>query len=212
MKIFGLCGRKQSGKDTFARLSCDLLQRAGKSPETQVETIALAEPLKKFCIDYLGLTREGCYGTDDQKNAVCGTWGIFNSSIRGEFGRKIDDQISNREVLQIVGTEVFRKCFRETFWIDLMKINLRKAEREGNEVAFVTDVRFKNEIHAVRELGGKVIRIVRDVGRTDQIPHASELEMTEIPNEHFDHVVANNSTFGEYCDRIEEILREEKVL
>lgn len=212
MKIFGLCGRKQSGKDTFARLSCDLFQRAGMSPDTQLETVALAEPLKQFCIDYLGLTREGCYGTDDQKNAVCGTWGIFNSSIRKQFDRGVDDPISNREVLQVVGTEVFRNCFRETFWIDLMKLNLSKAAREGAEVAFVTDVRFRNEMNAVRELGGRLVRINRNLDQTDQIPHASELEMASIPDEEFDYVVDNDGSFAEYCDKIEAILREEAAL
>ncbi len=212
MRVYGICGRKQAGKDTFARLGCDLLDRAGRSSDTEIARLAFAEPLKQFCIDYLGLSRNGCYGSDEEKDETCGTWEMFNESIRNLFDTDLFDPISNREVLQVVGTEVFRNCFRGTFWIDLMSIRMRQAEKSGAELVFVTDVRFKNEIRAIQELGGKLIRVIRDTGKEDQIPHASELEMLEIPNSEFDFVVDNNGSIEEYCDKIESILIEEDVL
>ena len=84
-KVFvGLSGRKKSGKSTLCRFLKDNAQvlwpaapyaqagRAvtlGQASPTAVEVFSFAGPVKKFCVDILGLKPEQCYGTEEQKNS-----------------------------------------------------------------------------------------------------------------------------------------------
>ena len=57
--IIGLSGKKSSGKTSL----CNYFQSFLKTPKIY----SLAEPLKNFCIDVLGLSYEQCYGTEKIK-------------------------------------------------------------------------------------------------------------------------------------------------
>lgn len=212
MRVFGLCGRKQSGKDTFADFATEAL-----SADYKVCKRALADPLKKFCIDYLGLKQESCYGSDFEKNKWVSKWGeVFNSFLIERYDKTPEDPISGREVLQVVGTDVFRKCFRETFWLDLLlKTEIPSLQCAGYDVVFITDVRFKNELEGVRGIkGAKVIRVEREVKRKDQISHASETEMLKIPDTDFDYVIKpqNNRTLNDLRCSVSNVLRNEGLV
>ena len=62
-----------------------------------IKIYSFADPLKKnICIDILGLTYEQCYGTDAEKNQV--THIVYNEGF-----------LTGREVMQYVGTDIFRK-------------------------------------------------------------------------------------------------------
>jgi hypothetical protein len=60
-------------------------------------------------------------------------------------------------VLQKWGTEVARKSWHNDTWIASLENKLNRAH---NDIV-ITDVRFPNEIKAVRNAGGIVIRVVR---------------------------------------------------
>lgn len=78
-----------------------------------------------------------------------------------------------RSLLQRMGTEVGRDLFGENFWVDRVISQITDntiiQRNMANHVVFphvrgdyvITDVRFPNEAAAVREIGGKVFRIVR---------------------------------------------------
>jgi hypothetical protein len=80
-------------------------------------------------------------------------------------GLTLDDLNSKapmaRQFLQYLGTEGFRKCVDDLYWVK------RAAEKiaalpEGTQVVFVPDARFPNEADYVREkLHGQVWRIER---------------------------------------------------
>jgi rhodanese-related sulfurtransferase len=65
--------------------------------------------------------------------------------------------LTPRLVLQQWGTEVARRAFHDDTWIASLENKLSKAH---NDIV-ITDVRFPNEIQAVRNAGGIVIRVVR---------------------------------------------------
>jgi len=65
--------------------------------------------------------------------------------------------LTPRLVLQKWGTEVARKSWHDDTWIASLENKLSKAH---NDIV-ITDVRFPNEIQAVRNAGGIVIRVVR---------------------------------------------------
>lgn len=74
-----------------------------------------------------------------------------------------------RRLLQVYGTEVGRNGFGENVWIDRAVAEIKKHPN-----VVVTDVRFDNEVTALRQLRAKIVH----VSRPDHGPingHASEL-------------------------------------
>lgn len=182
--VIGLCGKKQSGKNTFAKLA--------REYSITVREVALADALKDFCSDYMGIAPKLCYGTDKDKNKVIGTWGeYFAKHIYESFKKNWGDSLTVREVLQVVGTEIFRRNFTDDFWIKIVlkKIENLKATENAPDFIFITDVRFPNEVNTLKIYGAKIVRLYRDTGCTDSIPHASELAMDSIDSKQFDYIV-----------------------
>ena len=72
----------------------------------------------------------------------------------------------------------------------------------------ITDMRFLNEMEAVKKRGGITIRVNRNLEESkDQ--HESE---TELDNAEFDYVIDNNGTIEELIEKVREILIKEKLL
>ena len=209
MRIFGICGQKQSGKDTFADFALQAL------PAKRGTKRALATPLKRFYVDYLGLADQSVFGNDTDKNAPVGVWNeIFTYKIANRYDKK-GKVISGREVLQVVGTDIFRENFRPTFWLDLMlKKTIPTCAAQGVEIMFVTDVRFRNEVEGLQAAGAKIIRLYRDIPRDHQIQHASETEMASIPDNLFNYVVTpdQNTSMGMLRNSVHRILQKEGLL
>jgi hypothetical protein len=65
--------------------------------------------------------------------------------------------LTPRWVLQYWGTEVCRKSFHDDIWIASLENKMRKT---GDNIV-ISDVRFPNEIKAIHNAGGLVIRIKR---------------------------------------------------
>lgn len=65
--------------------------------------------------------------------------------------------LTPRWVLQYFGTEVFRRSFHEDIWI----ASLERRLQNQNENVVITDVRFINEMMAIKNIGGHIIRVQR---------------------------------------------------
>lgn len=65
--------------------------------------------------------------------------------------------LTPRYVLQYWGTEVCRAAFHDDIWIASLENRLRKT----TDNVVISDVRFQNEITAIHQVGGTVIRIKR---------------------------------------------------
>lgn len=89
-----------------------------------------------------------------------------------------------RRLLQALGTEVGRNILGENLWVDAV---FRKIEANGDKLVVITDVRFPNEAHAVKDHGGYVVRIQRP-GVTAINDHPSE---TSLDDWDFDYRVSN---------------------
>ncbi len=80
--IIALSGRKSAGKNETSRYICSIVD----SSTTKVKEYSFADTLKEFCIETLGLTREQCYGTDEQKNSPTEyKWEGIDEFIRWRF-------------------------------------------------------------------------------------------------------------------------------
>lgn len=78
-----------------------------------------------------------------------------------------------RQALQFIGTDVFRGLWPDT-WVNAWKHRLPPLDGPTSPgTILVGDVRFPNEVEAIQQLGGKVIRLTRaPFANEDQ--HSSE--------------------------------------
>ena len=178
--IIAFAGRKQSGKTT----SCEFVDGMFNEYYTRhtyekkyiTKTYNFADPLKKLCIDILGLTYDQCYGPDECKN----------ERVNCYINHCPDGQMTARQVMQYVGTDVFRKMQRNV-WSDA---TLRLIEKESPSLALIADCRFPNEVDVVKNNGGIVIKLNRDLYASE---HASEKSLDEdmYDQSNFDLVIDN---------------------
>lgn len=111
-----------------------------------------ARPLK-LMLEAVGVGWKHLYGTPAEK--------LEPLAI---FGGK-----SARHAMQTLGTEWGRECIDRNFWVRAWGATLPA----GHVIA--DDVRFETEVAAVRERGGIVIKIVRDIADLKREPkHSSE--------------------------------------
>lgn len=164
-----------------------------------VKLYSFADLLKQTCINVLGLETHQCYGTDDDKNTktsllwenmpgvtiektpqdvvdkeVAGRLGKYYEKILGGMVYHPPGPMTAREVLQFVGTEIFRKMSYNV-WVDA---TIRKIQADNPKLAIVTDCRFPNEVEGIQNAGGKVIRFTRGPF-AGQDEHASETALDE---------------------------------
>ena len=151
-----------------------------------IKGYSFADMLKKnICIDVLGLSYEQCYGTDEEKNTDSNiTWGDLptpNTNVRSK-------NLTAREVMQYVGTDFFRKMYPDV-WADA---TIRQIRNEGSAFAVVTDLRFPNEVEAIQNAGGKVLRLTRNSESDDTHSSETALDKGNFDWSNFDHIIDNN--------------------
>ena len=171
--IVAFAGRKQSGKSTSAEFMCKLFET---SLQGSCHIYHFADLLKKnVCMDVLGLTYHQCYGSDESKNELVDCcWPDTN------------EKMTAREVMQYVGTDIFRKM-QHNVWASA---TINKIKNDNLDLALIGDCRFPNEVEAVKQANGLVIKLHRNNYHST---HASEtaLDATNYDQSCFDLVVDN---------------------
>ena len=134
--IVGILGLKGSGKDTIGNYLIE---------KYNFEKIAYAGALK---------------------DAICCVFGWDRNMMEGatEESRKWREEIdpywgfSPREMMQRIGTDLFRKQIKDDIWIKSLKLKLEKMTTN----VVITDCRFNNEIDVIKEKGGIIILVERE--------------------------------------------------
>lgn len=88
---------------------------------------------------------------------------------------------TRRQILQILGTEMFRDTFDEDFWVRKLVNEIKESYPEDPWV--ISDCRFLNEFEALKEVFDQtlVIQLRRKGGPARRHNHSSELEWMQIP-------------------------------
>lgn len=195
-----------------------------------------------YLVNFHGFRRDSFANT--LKDAVSQVFGWDRTLLEGRTkeSREWRDQVDTwwakrlniphltpRWVLQFWGTEVCRHGFHDDIWIASLENKMRKT----TDNIVISDVRFPNEIKAIHDAGGIVIRVKRgeepewfesaiaynrgpdgNVGwatgkaKLDRLKiHASEYSWA---GGKIDHVVENNSSIDELFASIKSILNDQQ--
>jgi len=132
--------------------------------------------------------------------------------------------LTPRLMLQLWGTEVCRNGFHDDIWIASLENKIRKTK----DNIVISDVRFPNEIKAIHNAGGLVVRIKRgpepewyedainmNAGRTNMSWMISKSRMEKLKihasetawiGGNIDHTINNDSTIDELFAQIKNLL------
>jgi len=164
-----------------------------------VKAYNFADSLKDMCINLFGFTYEQAYGTNDQKNQVLDhiRWEDMPRFQNMKLMKKMpidarkswdwrEGEMTAREFMQFFGTDIMRKIHNNV-WANAC---INKITKEGSDLAIIADVRFPNEVEAIKKAGGKVLRLERNVHEDD---HDSEtaLDVDNYDHSNFWHVLDN---------------------
>jgi len=201
--IISFSGLIGSGKDTAADYLCNFhAYRRDSFAGTLKDAVAVV-----FGWDRILL--EG-------KTAQARAW---REEVDVWWSQRLDlPNLTPRWVLQYWGTEVCRKGFHDDVWIASLENKIRKT----TDNIVLSDVRFPNEITAIRNQGGKVFRIKRGSDpewfsdAKNSYPNAAPTMKSKWPSIHasefswagaeFDGEISNDGSIQELYDAIEQTL------
>lgn len=173
LKLIGFAGYAGSGKTTASEYLTDVIPH-------RFHRVKFAGPLKSMA-SAIGLTQRHIEG--DLKEVPC-------ALLCGH---------TPRYFMQRLGTEFGRDLIGEDFWTNLWKAQVREIIGCGGRVV-VDDVRFTNELAAVREMGGEVYRIVRGSAPATDAGHASETQLQGLPE------ILNTGSINSLYDQIRALI------
>lgn len=206
--IIGVCGFIGSGKDTIADYLVNIHEFRRES---------FANTLKDACAAVFGWDRMMLEGRTKQSRE-------WRDQVDEWWSKRLNMAVTPRWILQQWGTEVCRRGFHDDIWIASLENKLRHSKDD----VVISDCRFPNEIKAIRDQGGIVLRVARgpepewydtalgaNAGiRPDQVllsqlgVHASE---TAWVGTDFDAVLDNNGTLDQLYQQINDLLRDRRA-
>lgn len=168
-----------------------------------IKKYSCADPLKQICIDVLGLDENLVYGSQEDKNTVTHLkWEDMPSKLvcknktnkKSSIAEQIDEPelksgyMTIREVLEYVGTEIFRRIDNNCW----AKALVKTIKRDKSAFAIIDDVRFSNELFAVQQAGGKVVRLTLTTDESKLNTHISNTAL-DGHEDKFDAVIDNQN-------------------
>ena len=201
-----LAGQKQVGKDTSANMIKQLISPPWTCEEVQanpdgylalkdnVHIVHFADALKKACNVIFGITLQHMETEEGKRELTLLRWPykqivaelneytVWEPDPNGAF-------MTVREVLQFVGTELFRNQLNPDVWLNSMFL---KPWGE-DAVVIIADARFPNEAALGRE-NGLLISIERDTGLASD-GHKSENALADYTDYHYN--INNNGSFDD---------------
>jgi len=186
-----------------------------------------------YLVNFHEFRKESFAGT--LKDATAAVFGWDRTLLEGrtkqsrDWREKVDmwwserlgmPNLTPRWILQYWGTEVCRLGFHDDIWI----ASLENKMRQTNDNIVISDVRFPNEIKAIHNVGGIVVRVTRgedpywfndaikmnsgDEQAKQRIQeqgiHSSE---TSWIGSKVDHVISNNGTVDALYQQIQELIK-----
>ena len=138
--IVGICGLIGAGKDAAA----DVLVN-----EYGFTRLSFADSVKDVLVAVFGWDREMLEGSTEESRAA-------RNEVDEWWSTQLGYEVTPRNMMQKIGTDLFRKHFFKDIWVRSLENKLRDL---GNIV--ISDVRFPNEIDMIRKNDGYMWEIRR---------------------------------------------------
>lgn len=201
--IIGLSGYAKSGKDTVAEMIKDI-----QKPDWKIKKFS--GKLKTIASLLTGIPADK-FEDQEFKQSYLGAEWSYPVDIPNHGAEEWD--MSVREFLQRLGTDAVRDGLHTNAWVNALMADYLeedKVEKLGDYVSrvtpaskwIITDVRFPNEAHAIKDRGGVIVRIDRP-GIAPVNAHPSE---TALDNWDFDYKIANVSDLVSLRQTVEVVL------
>ena len=229
MAILGINGKIGSGKDTVGQI----IQYLTTHPESLRVNPVLNQGFE-YSLQYSKM-KEGFqfHNSNWEIKKFAGKLKLIASILTGATLEQLEDQdfkkremgpewgITYRELLQKVGTEAMRNVIHENVWVNALMADYNLSsvtwDEYGNSLQnvhpnwIITDMRFPNEMDAVKAKGGITIRVNRTNrwNKPQDIEHASE---TALDNHKFDYAIDNDGTISDLIDKVRTILTQENLI
>jgi hypothetical protein len=162
------------------------------------------------------------------KNAMCEIFGWDRDMLEGrskssrEWREQVDEwwakrldmpHLTPRWILQHVGTDVIRGHFHDDMWLASLENKLRKTDDD----IVISDVRFKNEVKMLKDLGAVCVEVTRgdrpawyqyavdgDTKKLETLKvHRSEYDWV---GTEFDATLDNNGTLDDLYKQVEKLI------
>jgi len=214
--ILGISGLAGAGKDTIAEY---LAKNQG------FVRVALADPLKRICRDVFAFSDEQLFGPSEKRNEPDERYHRVRLGIK-DLSRF--EYLTPRYALQRLGSEWGRDCY-ENVWVDYT-LRVAKEILDGGFVytpqkgleseyghplhpqypykgVVIPDVRFRNEMEAIRKAGGRLWRVIRPGAglQGEAGKHSSEQEQQSIQNLFFDAIIYNDRSIADLYETVERV-------
>lgn len=179
-RFIGLCGPEGAGKTTVARELCSAV---GGRILSRAVTLSFAEPIREMLRGYYRLLGLG--------------GGEIEARLTGRLKETPDPLLGGRTpryAMRTLGTEWGRRLMLDGFWINAWRERVERWRDAGTWLIVADDVRFENEVAAIRALGGEVIEIVR---KGCDYPEGAHPSAQRLPDRCIDRVVPNDSMVSE---------------
>jgi len=207
--IIGFAGKAATGKTTAARHLQSCLDG-----ETLI--IPMATLLREEVEEFLHLSGGDAYvplvhGSQDDKvrvfhidtclaQAACSQWAQFRNEHRDIQNRPAMTALTVRRILQWWGTE-YRRAQDPDYWTKAWGRRVEQYDLHRTSI-LVDDVRFMNELAAIRAHGGLIVKIERP-GFLGANNHSSETSLDDFSD--WDAIIVNNSSLDAFKSKVVEV-------
>ena len=242
--LIAISGKKTVGKNTIAKIINQLTNN-------KYEEKCFADKLKDIICLLIGCTREQLENESFKSKELGEEWWYWYMKLDGGYSPIILDYLTTtkkelknyeglelikptpRFLLQFIGTNLFRDQLHPEIWVNALMseyklyketkpfVNLTLKDEEYPSWC-ITDMRFPNEMEAVKKRGGITIRVNRPcdicggsgyhkmscpVSKSGE--HLSE---TSLDKSEFDYVIDNSGSIEELMEKVRKILVTEKII
>ena len=214
--IIGINGKIGAGKDTVG----EIIQKLCLTNTNQnYEIKKFAGKLKQIASLLTGIAVEKFEDQEFKKTLLGDEWGTVKENVLNAIpvfeDVKFNHMMSVRELLQKLGTEAMRDRLHENVWVNALFADY-KLTRPNSSLGdlsltmpnwIITDMRFPNEMEAVKERDGITIKVVRPGTATGN--HPSEIALDDAK---FDYEIINDGTIEELVKKVKDILVLKKLI
>lgn len=214
--IFGISGKKKSGKDLTGTIIQWLLfkkQLGFKTPSNVEDFEEWVEDCKLVSggTEYMSQVPRLKFA-DKLKDIVCMLTGCSRKDLENEAFKNKElgggwKTKTYRYILEFIGTNLFRNQLYEDVWVDA---TLNDSAISEDDYIIVTDTRFPNELDGIKKLGGLVIRINRPSVKRPEDEHECETALDNSTD--FDYVITNNDVLADLIETVRQILIEKGII